>query len=63
MFEAACPNCVQAAVAAWLQMYRDELGDSTVFNYFVDTGFWSKYGFGHPGSAYTGLRAEHQEIS
>jgi len=34
----------QAAVEAWLNMYREELGDSTLFMYFVDTGFWSKYG-------------------
>jgi hypothetical protein len=34
----------QAAVEAWLDMYREELGDTSSFNYFVDTGFWSKYG-------------------
>mmetsp|Transcript_134092 Transcript_134092/g.428462 ORF Transcript_134092/g.428462 Transcript_134092/m.428462 type:complete len:2501 (-) Transcript_134092:185-7687(-) len=34
----------QSAVKAWLDMFREELGDATKFGYFVDTGFWSKYG-------------------
>eukprot|EP00930_Biecheleria_cincta_P036104 TRINITY_DN24783_c0_g1_i1.p1 TRINITY_DN24783_c0_g1~~TRINITY_DN24783_c0_g1_i1.p1 ORF type:complete len:2581 (+),score=311.66 TRINITY_DN24783_c0_g1_i1:162-7904(+) len=34
----------QSAVESWLDMYRSELGDDVGFNYFVDTGFWSKYG-------------------
>ncbi|CAK9041028.1 unnamed protein product [Durusdinium trenchii] len=33
----------QGAVEAWLDMFREELGDA-LFMYFVDTGFWSKYG-------------------
>ncbi|CAE7947537.1 TNXB [Symbiodinium sp. KB8] len=34
----------QEAVEAWLDMFREEVGDSSFFMYFVDTGFWSKYG-------------------
>jgi len=34
----------QEAVEAWLDMFREEVGDSSLFMYFVDTGFWSKYG-------------------
>lgn len=32
------------AVSKWLTVFREELGDQTSFGYFVDTGFWSKYG-------------------
>eukprot|EP00928_Gymnodinium_smaydae_P034179 TRINITY_DN24290_c0_g2_i1.p1 TRINITY_DN24290_c0_g2~~TRINITY_DN24290_c0_g2_i1.p1 ORF type:complete len:821 (-),score=76.86 TRINITY_DN24290_c0_g2_i1:1077-3191(-) len=34
----------ESAIQQWLDMFREELGDSAPFNYFVDTSFWSKYG-------------------
>lgn len=35
---------LQADVKAWLDSLREELGDAVPFGYFIDTGFWSKYG-------------------